>query len=530
MIEVIERSIIETKGFNLDFGNNEELKKAYEAEGYELPEKTDKEVDKNVDDLTKYPIVWIDGVMVEGENVSELKLFNNGFMPKLNVKFTDPTNNLIDKNFPSDNTIVSIFKQSKVKDLMGIKMDFKITDLKIIKGISDKATLTYELEAIMNIDDFYLMNFEAFEGTSYNVIKDLMKEMGLGFASNISNSNDDMVWVNPANYRIEFIRDIISKTYIDDDTFLFGYIDFYYNFNYVDIETQMKEDISNQMNLASINESNKDSQDKEVPLILTNSPDRTTSNLHIQKYTLINSSTSTNLAYGYRHYVNYYNKSDDELKKYALDNITSDDDNTIVLKGNDVEPNTLYDELYNDTWMGKLDIDNVHENYLHSSLQNQNNLKFLQKLKMTVKMAKVNYGLYRFQKVLVELYNMGKMDDPEKTNFTDEEIERGAQQNDTKIINKLSGEWVITAINLTFSKKDGIIQELTLVKRELTEEYTFPRREQDDTGQEKKKNKDNSKQKETKNPANADNKEPGAPPSIQDALDLPPGTYNYTNK
>lgn len=530
MIEVKERATIETKGFSLDFGNNKELKQSYEQTGFELPDKDDGEIDKNVQDLGKYPVVWIDGVMIESINMKELTLFNNGFMPSLKLKFTDPTSKLIDDNFPIDNSIISIFKKSTVKDLMGIKMDFKVTDFKIIKGRDNLETLTYEIDAIMDINQFYLMNFEAFEGTSYNVIKDLMVEMGLGFASNVSNSNDDMTWVNPANYRIEFIRDIISKSYIDDDTFLFGYIDFYYNFNYVDIETQMKKDISNQMNLQSIQEVNKDAQDKEVPLILTNNKDKQSTNLHIQKYTLINSSTSINLEYGYRHYVNYYNKTNDELKKYALDNITDDNGNSIVMKGND-EDNVLYDEMASGTWMGKLDEDNVHENFLHSALQNKNNLKFLQKLKMTVKMSRVNYGLYRFQKVLVELYNFGKIDKVENSNKSAKESEKGASEHDDKIINKLSGEWVITAINLTFSKSGGgILQELTLVKRELTEEYTFPRREDDESGQEKKKKRDNQNQKETKNQANASDKVSGSPPSIQDALDLPPGTYNYTNK
>ena len=90
-------------------------------------------------------------------------------------------------------------------------------------------------------------------------------------------------------------------------------------------------------------------------------------------------------------------------------------------------------------------------------------------------MGKPNYALYRFQKILIELYNFGKIEDEEE--MDSQQDGTGQNQYDSKIIHRLSGEWLITAINLTFSRESGNIQEITLVKRELTEEYNFPRRE-----------------------------------------------------
>jgi len=504
MIEIIERATIETKGFNQNFGNNEDLQKRYEEDGTVLPDKNDAEIGRGKDDLTKYPVVWIDGVQIESTNIKSLKLFNNSFMPTLRLEFTDPSQKLIDENFPVDNSVISIFKNSNIKDLMGMKMDFKITDFTVVYDTGKKKkgkSYTYAIDAIMDVDDFYLMNFESYKGTSYDIIKKLMLEMKLGFATNTTNSNDEMVWINNANYRIEFIRNIIDKTYINDNTFLFGYIDFYYNFNYIDVEKQIKEDISSQMNLMENEKVSKDVQNSEVPLILSNNPDQENTNMFIQKYTLINSSTNINLQYGYRHRVTFYNKIDDEIKRYAIDTISDDQDNAIVLKGNYEDNNKLYNDMYNGTWMGKMDTDNVHENFLHSQSQNKNNLKFLQKLKMTVRLSKINYGLYRFQKVLVELYDMGRLDKTEKSAYTETELqEGGVSQHDDKIIHKLSGEWIITAINITFSRENGNVQELTLVKRELTKEYTFPRRARGNNT--KKKKKDESQQKSSDDKSN----------------------------
>lgn len=481
MIEVLQRSTIITKAYELNYSNNPNLvKKSKEG----LPEKNDDDIGRNVDDLSKYPVVYLNNVMIESTNISKLYLFNDEFLPKLRLEFSDPTNKLLDENFPIDNSIISIFKDSTNTTFMGIKMDFKVTDFTIIKGTKTTEHITFRIDGALNVDDFYLMDWESHKGTTFDVIKKVSSDMGLGFATNINNTNDDQVWINPGNYKIEYLRDLIDASYISDETFLFGYVDFYYNFNYVDIEKQLSEDISEQKNLVENKQMLKEGEENEVPLILTNHPDRDNTNLKIDKYTIENSSTNVNLTYGYRHYAIYYDKIGDELKNYALDSISDAGANKIVMKGNDAENDELYNNQTNNTWMGKLDTDNAHENYLHSLLQNKMNLKFLQKLKMKVRMQKINYGLYRFQKVNVELYNLGKT--ATKSESTEKDVnkkdnrEKSSTSNvdrfEETIINKLSGEWLITAINFIFDKKEGNIQEITLVKRELTEKYDFPDR------------------------------------------------------
>jgi len=474
MIEIVERATLETKQFNLDFKNNKDLDTQTRRDtGKSLPPKNDSDINRNTEDLAKYPVVYIDGVMIQSNQIIKLELFNDSFVPSLKLSFSDPTSKLIDENYPLDNSIISIFKESPNKDLMAIKMDFKITDFTIIKGKKDSEGISFELDGIVDVDGFYLNNFESYKGSSYKVIKDLSKNLGLGFATNVTTTNDEMVWINPSNYRIKFMKEIIERSYINDDTFLFGYIDFYYNFNYVDIEEQLKDDISNQMNMMDREQLIKDGKDDKTPLILTNDEDAKSTNMYISKYTILNSSTNINLQYGYRNKAIYYIKSEDQIKRYDLDNITNDGDNKIALKGNPDDKNGLYENMISNTYMGKMDTDNVHKEYLHTLLQNQNNLKFLQKLKMTIKLTRPNFSLYRFQKVLVELYNIAKLSKSNELKVVDD---KNVGRNDEKIINKLSGEWLITAINFTFSKEEGNYQEITLVKRELTDKYTFPRR------------------------------------------------------
>lgn len=495
MIEIIERATIETLPIELNYQENKERTEAEKAAGKTPHKKTDEDVRFNEEQVGKYPMVYINGVIVEASQIKLLKLYNNAILPELEMNFTDPTSGLLDDQYPLDNSIVSIFKKATSETYMGIKMDFKITDFTTEKG--DKNDITFKIKAILNVDDLYLMPFESWSGTSFQVLKDMSKSMKLGFATNIIDTEDEMTWVNPANYKINFMEDIVAHSYLSDETFLFGYIDFYYNYNYVDIEKQLQDDISQQMNIGD-EESVRDGDPIEMPLILTNNTDASETNMYISKYTVENRSTAINLEYGYRHEADYYDKIEDKMNYYLLDSISTEgDDDKIVLKDQPTTATTqtLYNEQINRTWLGKMDTDNVHENYLHAELQNKNNLKFLQKLKMVVRLSKPNFGLYRFQKVLVELYNMGKMETDPATTPT---APGNSTEYDNKIINKLSGEWLITSINYTFSKnqegeKDaqvGNSQEITLVKRELTKVYDFPRRDKDKTHS---KNERNSK-------------------------------------
>ena len=437
----------------------------------------DKDIQYNSEQYGKYPYVYISGATIESKDIKFLKISNDTMYPTLEMEFTDPTSTLIDDKYPIDGEVISIFIKASSDILMPIRMDFLIVEFHTLKESDSSDTLTFKLEGILNVEDLYIIKSESFNETSFNVIRNLSKKMKLGFASNVQKTNDSMVWINGSNYRYNFLREMITHSYISDATFLFGYVDFYYNFNYVDIETALQEDISDQVNVTNSQEVVKDGKETTTPLILTNHPDRNSTNMYISKYIIDNQTTQVNLEKGYIQMDSQYDKTMDKYDDFVLDTISdSGTDGRIIMKGSK-ENNYLYNNLIKSTWMGKLDEDNVHENYLYAGLQNTNNLKFLQKLKMVIKMKNPNYNLYRFQKVLVELYNLGKLETNEDTSGEKETKDIGDDQYDNKIINKLSGEWLITGINFSFSRTEGNFQEITMVKRELTSKYIFKRKQ-----------------------------------------------------
>ena len=303
----------------------------------------DQAAEEQKEQVGKYPLIYIDGTQIENQNIKYLKLFNNKMFPTIEMEFSDPTSHLMMDHYPVDNTIVSLYKRSTSSGLMDIKMDFKITKFKMNNGVSG-GQVSLKLTGVLNIDKLYLFNFESYEDSTYNIIDKLSKDMELGLVSNISSTNDAMKWINPGDYRKNFITELIQNSYIDDTTFLFGYIDFYYNFNYIDINKQLSSNISEQNNIDDNERIGDELPNDPVALILSNNEDIVKTNMYISKYTIDNDSTLINLD-GYRYRYTDYDKSEDKVNSYFIESMSSSDNNSIVLMGNPfTKNNLLYDE------------------------------------------------------------------------------------------------------------------------------------------------------------------------------------------
>jgi len=460
MITVLNRPTIELIPIVIDYDKNVNDKPT---------------VDFHAENLGKYPNTYIDGVQIESDAIRIMKLYNNSVTPSVEMEFTDKTGRIVDENFPIDGSILSLFINANNENLMPIRMDFKIYDFYIIKGNVNNDSLFYRIKAYLNVNELLLINFKAYKGSSFDVLKGISKDVKLGFASNIDKTEDSMTWVNGSDYIINFINQIVSHSYINDDTFLFGYVDFYYNYNYIDIEKALQDDISEQTMVTDRTKVLKDGKEDILPLTLSNHPDKKSTGMYISKYTIDNKTTRTNIEQQYNKFIGVYDMVNKKYNDYMVDTISDTGaDDKIILKGNGVDDFLLKEQVQHD-WSAKFDVDNVHKNYLYAEYTNFQNLLFLQKLKMIIVLDKPNFNLYRFQKVNVELYNFGKSD--QKSQSTgDQRIDdpnKTVDQYENKIINKLSGEWLITSINYTFSNKDGNKQEITLIKRELTSKYIF---------------------------------------------------------
>lgn len=399
------------------------------------------------------PLVYYNGIHIEYSDISGFELYHEGILPALKISFVDRNGIFKDSGFPTDDTTISIFIYSKSKRLRSINMDFKISSFK------DLGSNEFLIIGLVNIPQIYLRKFKSYsKKTSFETLKEVAKECELGFCSNVSNSADKMTWINAGFTNYQFVNDIIRNSYLNDESFINCYIDFYYNICYVDVEKELSRDNQNDQMIISDgkNEFTSDPKSDEdiAPLLLSTDKSVKDTNAYISDYVVTNKSTQVSLNKAYLTKTKFYNSSAKELLIFDVDSITSEGDKTIILKGKPGDED-FFKQNVNNIWVGKLDkfeedgSGNSHLNFNYSLIQNQINIDEISKISIDITLPYPNFNLYIFQKVYLALIN-------QKPGLFHKSLR----------YKRLTGNWMTTAISFIFDGKKHY-QKVTLIKREL---------------------------------------------------------------
>jgi len=352
-----------------------------------------------------YPFVIFNGLILDYKRFINFKISSDEFLPKLEMTFKDYSNKMFDSLFPLDDSIISVFLKSPSESLKPIRMDFKIVEFNPIKNGLKSQEIIYKLVGLLDVSALYFTSYGSYRGTSYDVTKQICTEIGIGFASNIQNTNDAQTWINPADKKIIFLQSLAKASYKNDTAFILSYIDLYYNLNFIDIERQFADSTANLKGIMNDSTLIKDGNEELKSLFLTNHPDAASSNIFITRYNILNESTQVNLEIGYFGEARYYKKIERELDVYTVDALSDiGNSDTIVLKSNsDTDTDNLNNFGGMHIFYGTIDTDNMHENYHYAMMLNHRNLNFFQKVRMKVILSQPNFNLYRFQMIKVKL-------------------------------------------------------------------------------------------------------------------------------
>ena len=397
-----------------------------------------------IEGLGFLPFVWYNAVQIEYEHIDSLRLYTADNLPTLDISFRDTFGTLKGNATPLDDSIISIYINPRSENLKPIHMDMKIASFSENQG-------SYRITAVIDVAPLYVKRFASYpKKTSFDLYKEVCENLGLGFNSNLDDTDDEMTWINTGERLITFLNSIIESTYKSDETFLYAYMDFRYAFNFVDIEKELKRDIKKELGISTtgIDEIAKiKAEESTVRLMLTNDSNFVNTNIFFEKYEIINKSTSISLRKGYFTKLKYY----DELKKnflvFDVDSLMSDLTTSIPLKGK-VKDENFWKENYNLKYEGKFDTDNVHKNYKYAPIQNSVNYAEMDKIKLILTMKTPNFNLYRFQKVFVYLSN-------QISNFSKPMVNP-----------RLTGEWIISDISYTFTG-GSFRQKIEVTRRDL---------------------------------------------------------------
>jgi predicted chitinase/N-acetyl-anhydromuramyl-L-alanine amidase AmpD len=436
-----------------------EAKRKAKQISFELPPQKDQQQEIALN-FGKIPMIWYNSYQIKPSDIQFINLSTVGIIPTLKITFTDTYNLMKDKAFPLDDTKISIFINTLNENLKPIHLDFKITKFSVNKKV-------YNITGVIDVGELYVKKFSSIsKKTSFNALKTIAEQFGLGFNSNIDDTDDEMTWINTGERLYEFIEKIVDMSYKSDEAFLVSYIDYFYGLNFIELEKELNRDLKAELGIPSIGITDvlkiKD-KDKVSRLFLTNDRSMETSNSYFTSYKIVNLSTAVSLQEGYLTKVKYYDELQKSFLIFDVDSISSKGDSTIILKGNPSDEN-FYNENVNLIYKGKLDTDNMHKNYLYSWVQNIRNITELEKIGLEITMGNANYNLIRFQKVSLVLSN------------------QHSTPSASHINNRLSGEWLVIDISYRFDGKTYtqivklVKRELELSKEELDKEGTSPSR------------------------------------------------------
>lgn len=389
------------------------------------------------------PFFNYNGVVINDRDIQQLRLYHEGILPKVKIIFRD-SNNVISQNPPKDDTKFEIFIKSGSHNLKPIHLKFKVEDYQKLQNN------LYTVTGAIDISDIYRMKFNVYRGTSFNAIREICKDLKLGFNSNIENTNDDMPWRNIGDRPYKFIGDIIKHSYISDESFMAGYIDFYYCFNYVDVEKEMKRNVSGDVGIDTGGFENPDTKDtdKITRMRLMTEKGLQSSSFYFIKTGQKSDSTKISMQQGYKTRTKFYDKVKKMFLVFDVDSTTTDGSKSIILKGIEDDKES-FDNNYVTKYSGKIDTDNVHKNHNYAVTQNRINLDNMMKNQMDIKLPNPNFNIYKYQKIDVSLVK-------EAATLGSEEIVEW----------RYSGEWLISEIAYDYSN-GKLSQEVKLVRKEM---------------------------------------------------------------
>ena len=391
------------------------------------------------------PFVNYMGSTINDRDISSLRLFHDGIIPVVQITFRDSNNTIKSLGFPQDDTKFEVFFNSRSNNLKSIHLKFKIEEFTALKSGN------YSMYGTLDISELYRIKYQTYNGTSYEVLRDISKELKLGFNSNITNTDDKMPWRNVGDKQYDFINNVIKHSYLSEQSYMVGFIDYYYCFNYVDVEKEMKRDNKDDkcINTSVIPDGKTTDDVKIVPLQLSTDKALNSSNTFIVEKNFENNSTSLSLKEGYKTKTKYYDKTKKMFLVFDVDSTTSDESKTLILKGAKGDKEA-FDNNITTTYAGKIDTDNVHKNYNYAITQNKINIDNLNKMVLTVEIPNLNFGLYLYQKVNVLIVN-----------------EKPATETNRETIQwRKSGDYIISEINFNWNGL-SFKQELKLIRKEL---------------------------------------------------------------
>lgn len=440
------------------------------------------------------PLIVINSYMVR--NIKFFRLDLTDKIPNLIFRFTTEDESFLYTSFPKDGDLVCLFIRSTSQLYKPIRMDLLVTEvinsfplLEDEVGAEDNranaTSATFTIKAQMRIPGIYQHKSKSYKDmTSFEVLRSVAKDLGLGFASNEAGTNDKMNWICPNKSIFKFIDDVANSSWKGEEDFFDWWIDQYYVLNFVNLRKQLLEKSKDETKvLAAIGpergiggglDSNTKLSEIDFPLLLTNDFYYKKYPFFINAYSVKNESGHIVSKYGYSRDLQFYDTklvSDQPVNKfvsYNVEYVTEKDlgPSSILFKGRINED--VYKKETKKTWVGTHYGENQHKNIQQAQIQNKINKYENFKVYLETQMHSYIPWIYRGQNVPTRIVHASAR----QAKVNSQEVKGGGpadtaqHQPGTKVDNKfLSGIYMVMGSYIEYIDS-RIQQSFVLGKRE----------------------------------------------------------------
>lgn len=446
------------------------------------------------------PYILINGYPVS-KGLTKFHLSLNGFLPVIRFSFDVIEPLFISVSYPKDGDIVSVYLRSPGDLYNPMRMDYKI--LSVDGGVSSKYSSTgsdpdginfkFSIVAECYIPGLYSPVIKSFSNkSSSDVLLEVSQELNLGFATNENATVDEMTWICPNYSYYDFISDVCTRSYKDDETSFFDcWVDQYYNVNFVNLGTQFafqddpKQDVmfipgytSDGIKPDANIPGSASAAPTVTPFVLTNMMGAGITPFFINGYTLTSKSGNVSNYSGYVNTIGFYDENTtvetppEKYIKYDMESQTPEniETGTILQKGR-ARDNEYKNETRRE-WLGPININvdptygGVHKNYYHTKMQNIINILDVNKLTLEIEMSSYFAGVIKGQVVPVAIYAFDG--GPRQQNTGNLPNKESNKTMSPTLDLFLSGNYVVLGVEIYWSPSGGLRQKLNLSRRAWT--------------------------------------------------------------
>ena len=412
------------------------------------------------------PLIRINQYEINPDNLVSFKLVNTGFYPTMKVVFKDNDTSFMARFFPKDGDVIQLYIRSQGDEttFKPIRIDFTIIDVYPISGGGDTNATRFAVEGRIFVPDLFTERVEYYETTSWNALLEVADSLGLGYASNVEDTADQMTWINPNDTVDKFVQDVVANSYFDDENFFTAYIDPYYYLTFIDVNRLFDQE-GNLEETQGFTLNSMDSygigsgQVENLPYFLTNDVEYQGSANYMRKHQMVNESGMITKNNGYRRYAQFWDDADREFISEFVDPLVEEVEGMIpATKGRliDGEVEGPRDNQVRYKYLGQQS-QNVHEQFMYSVVLNYQNLTEINKMGMVVELDTVNPALLRYTRIYCRVLEYATPVKQQLTASTEDDAEppadavkRDPELNEPQgggIVNEfLSGFYVISGI------------------------------------------------------------------------------------